>query len=86
MQSKSTGGTLHEKVILKQFTQTNNGNFAGTGPKLDNTNTINDSEMKNEAEERKLHKMGNVHDLLEIWQGSKTYVLHRRNLVLKTRT
>jgi hypothetical protein len=86
MQSKSTGGTLHEKVILKQFTRTNNGNFAGTGPELDNTNTINDSEMKNEAEERKLHKMANVHDFLEIWQGSKTYVLHRRNLVLKTRT
>jgi hypothetical protein len=29
-------------------------------------NTENDSEMKNEAEERKLHRMAKVHDFLEM--------------------
>jgi hypothetical protein len=33
--------------------------------------TENDSEMKKEAEERKLHTMAKVHDFLEIWQGSQ---------------
>jgi hypothetical protein len=34
-------------------------------------NTENDSEMKKEAEERKLHRMAKVHDFLEMWQGSQ---------------
>jgi len=34
-------------------------------------NTDNDSEMKKEAEERKLHRMAKVHDFLEMWQGSQ---------------
>jgi hypothetical protein len=38
---------------------------------LDTTNTENDSEMKKEAEERKLHRMANVHDFLEMWQGNQ---------------
>jgi len=32
-------------------------------------NTENDSEMKKEAEERKLHRMAKVHNFLEMWQG-----------------
>jgi len=32
-------------------------------------NTENNSEMKKEAEERKLHRMAKVHDSLEMWQG-----------------
>jgi len=27
--------------------------------------------MKKEAEERNLHRMANVHDFLEMWQGSQ---------------
>jgi len=27
--------------------------------------------MKNEAEERKLHRMAKVHDFLKMWQGSQ---------------
>jgi hypothetical protein len=34
-------------------------------------NTENDSEMKKEAEEWKLHRMAKVHDFLEMWQGSQ---------------
>jgi len=45
--------------------------LAATDPELDTTNTENDSEMKKEAEERKLHRMAKVQDLLEMWQGSQ---------------
>jgi hypothetical protein len=34
-------------------------------------NPENDSEMKKEVEESKLHKMAKVHDFLEMWQGSQ---------------
>jgi hypothetical protein len=44
--------------------------LAGTDPELDTTNRENGSEMKHEAEERKLHRMAKVHDFLETWQGS----------------
>jgi len=70
-QSKTTGETLREKVIVTQFARANNGNLAGTDPELDTLNTENNSEMKKEAEERKLHRMAKVHDFLEMWQGSQ---------------
>jgi len=38
---------------------------------LDTTNTEKDSEMKIELWERKLPRMANVHDFLEMWQGSQ---------------
>jgi hypothetical protein len=62
---------LRENVVLRQFPRANNGILAGTDPQLDNTNTENDLEMKKEAEERKLHRMAKVHDVLEMWQGSQ---------------
>jgi len=34
-------------------------------------NTENESEMKNEVEKIKLHRMAKVHDFVEIWQGSQ---------------
>jgi hypothetical protein len=34
-------------------------------------NTENNSDMKKEAEERKLHRMAMVHNLLAMWQGSQ---------------
>jgi len=70
-QSKTTGETLREKVVVRQIARANNGILAGTDPELDTTNTENDSEMKKEAEERKLHRMAKVHDFLEMWQGSQ---------------
>jgi len=47
------------------------GVLAGTDPEFDTTKTENDSEMKEEVEERKLHRMANVHAFLEMWQGSQ---------------
>jgi len=70
-QSKSTGETFCENVVIRQFARANNGIVAGTDPELDTTNTENDSEMKREVEERKFHRMAKVHDLVEMWQGSQ---------------
>jgi len=70
-QSKTTGKTLHEKVVVSQFARANNGILAGTDPRLDTMNIENDSEMKKEAEERKLHRMAKVYNFLEMWQGSQ---------------
>jgi hypothetical protein len=38
---------------------------------MDTTDIENHSEMKEEAEERKLHRMAKVHNFLEMWQGSR---------------
>ena len=65
-QLKTTGETLCEKVVVRQFARANIRILAGTDPELDNLNTENDSEMKKEAEERKLHRIAKVHDLLEM--------------------
>jgi len=70
-QSKTTGETLRKNVIVRQFAPANNGILAGTDPELDTTNTENNSEMKKQVEERKLHRMAKVHDFLEMRQGSQ---------------
>jgi hypothetical protein len=70
-QSKTTGKTLHKKVVVRLFAQANNMILAGTDPELDTTNTENDLEMKTEVEEGGLHRMAKVHDFLEMWQGSQ---------------
>ena len=70
-QSKTTHKTLREKVVVREFARANNGVLAGTVPELDTRNTENNSEMKKEVEERKLHRMPKVHDFLEMWQGSQ---------------
>ena len=70
-QSKTTGETLRETVIVRQFSQANNGLLAGNDPELNTTHTENKSEMKNEVEERTLHRMAKVQNLLEMWQGSQ---------------
>jgi hypothetical protein len=45
--------------------------LAGVDCALDTTNTENELEMWKEVEERKLHRMANVHNFLEMWQGSQ---------------
>jgi len=70
-QSKPTGETLREKVVVRQFARANNVILAGTDLELDTMNAQNDSEMKKEVEERKLHRMAKVHDFLDMWQGSQ---------------
>jgi len=70
-QSKTTGKTLRKEVVVRQFDRANNGIPAGSDLELDTMNTENDSEMKKEAEERKLHRMAKVLDFLEMWQGCR---------------
>jgi len=69
-QSNTTGETLWGKVIIKQFAPANTVILTGDDPRLDTTNTWNNSEISNEAEESRLHRMAKVHALLEMWQGS----------------
>ena len=56
-QSKTKGETLQEEVVVRQFARANNGILADADAALGMVNTENDSEMKNEVEERKLYKM-----------------------------
>jgi hypothetical protein len=70
-QSETTGKIRCEKVVVRLFARANNRILTDTDPKFDTTNTENDSEMKQEAEERKLHRMAKVHHFLEMLQGSK---------------
>jgi len=69
-QSKTTGETLRKNVVVRLCARANNGILPGTDRDLDTPYTENESEMKNEAEDRKLHRMAKVHDFLEMWQGS----------------
>jgi len=56
-QSKPTGKTLRENVVVWQVAWANNRILAGTDPELGPTNTANNSEMKKEPEERTLHRL-----------------------------
>jgi len=66
-QSKTTGKTLHRRFVVRQFVWANNEILPGDDPASDTMNTENDSEMKNEVEDRKLHLLAMVHDLLKMW-------------------
>jgi len=70
-QSKTTGGMLHENFLVRQFASANKGILVGDCTALENTETENDLESKNEVEQRQLHRMAKVHDLLEMWQSSQ---------------
>ena len=69
--SKTTGETLCEKVVVRQFGRANNGLLAGDDSVLESSSSDNDMEMKKEVEEKKLHWMAKVHDILERWQGTQ---------------
>jgi len=69
-QSKTTGKTLWEKVVVRQFGGAHNGRLAGHWTALDTTETEQDFKLKKGLEERKLHRMAKVHNFLEMWQGS----------------
>jgi len=70
-QLQSTGETLCESVIVRQFAQANNWILAGADTALDAVKPENDSEIKKELEERTLHRMAKVHNFWEMWQGSQ---------------
>jgi hypothetical protein len=70
-QSPTTGNTLREQVIVREFAPANNGILAGAAPEMDTTNTENDTEMKTEAEDVDMHRMARVHGCLEMCLGSQ---------------
>jgi len=70
-QLKTTGETLYENVVGRQFARVNNRILASTNPELDTIVTKNYSETKKEVEGRKLDRMATVNGFLEMWQGSQ---------------
>jgi len=77
-QSKTTAESLHRKVVLRQFARGTSGILSNTDPELDTINTDNVSEMKKEAEEGTLHRMANMHDFLDMWQGTQNLYATRK--------
>jgi len=71
IESKTTGKSVQDKIVILQFAAVNNGIFASNYIVLDTTNTENDLELMNEAEERILHRVAKVHNMVEMWQGSQ---------------
>ena len=79
-QSKTTGETLRKNIVVRQFARANNELLACDNPVLDTTSTDNDMEMKREAEEKKLHRMAKVHNVLEMWHGSQSVPATQKEL------
>jgi len=68
--SKTTGETLRQRGVLRQFAGANNRILAGDVIALNMTNNENHSELIREVEEWKLHRLAKVHNIL-VWQGSQ---------------
>jgi hypothetical protein len=66
----TNGNTLHKKAIVPKFGQANVGISGSDDQISDTTNIENHWEVNNVGEERTLHDMATVHDMLEMWQGS----------------
>ena len=62
---------LREKLVVRQFARANDKILEGVDLELDATNTENNLEIMREADERKLPRMANIHDFVEMWQGSQ---------------
>jgi len=71
-QSETRCKTRCENVVLRHSAQPNNGSLAANDQVLDTTSTDDDMEIKREEEQRKLHRMVKVHDVLELYQGCQT--------------
>jgi len=69
-QSKTTGETLPEKVVLQQFARANIGILAHDYTALDTRQIENILELSKEVEEWILHRMAKVNNFLEMWQSS----------------
>jgi len=61
--------TLCEQVIVRKSARANNGMLAADDPALDMMEPETNLEMKRAAEERQLHSIVKVHDIVEMWQG-----------------
>jgi hypothetical protein len=71
-ESKITGETLCKNVGVGYFAPPIDVIQVGDHPALDTTNTENDSQKMNVADERHMHKMAKVHDFLVMWEGSQS--------------
>jgi hypothetical protein len=83
-QTTSTGKTGHQKVIIRQFAQTNNWLLSSDDPALNMTNTGDKLEMKREAGKKKLHRMAKIYDFWRYLRAARPYMIKRGNLRLKT--
>jgi hypothetical protein len=70
-QSITAGDTRCKEVIARRSHQVTNGLLAGDDSELNMTNTDNDLEIQREVEQKILHRMAKVHDVMEMQQGSK---------------
>jgi len=70
----TTGMTLWERVVVRQFVQADNGILVGDCPSLNASQTENNLDFQKEVDERTLHKMAQVHGFLEMWHGSQNLV------------
>jgi len=66
---KTTGETLYEEVVVRQYPQPNARLLAGNDAELDWTDVEDDIELKTEAEGTKLLTIAKVQDILVIWWG-----------------
>jgi len=67
--SQATGKMLRETVVVRQFAWANNSILAGNCAVLGTAETENNFELNTQVEERILHTIPKVHDILEMWQG-----------------
>ena len=70
-ETKTTGDTLRKKVIVRQFAQANNRLLASDISAVNELSTDNNMEIKREVEQKKMHQMAKVHDILEKCQSSQ---------------
>jgi len=57
--------------VVWSYARANNGILAQDDPALNRSETDNDFVFKRDVEERTLHRMANVHNFREMWQGSQ---------------
>jgi hypothetical protein len=69
-QGKTSGTTLRDKVVVRQYARASSGVLAGSSTAPDIPEEI-DTALKQEKEDQKLHRMAKVHDFLEVWVASR---------------
>jgi len=62
---------FQKKVIVWQSARANNMMLVGINLELHSNNTENNSKMKNDAVQMKLHRFAKVHNYLQMKQGSQ---------------
>jgi len=78
-QSHPAGGTLRKIVVVRLFARAYNRRVVSYNPVLNTRNADDDLEMHCESEEKKLHRMGNLHNGLEMLQGSQNLCVAQKD-------